>query len=94
MIAWIFIILGVTIMIFGIFGMIILPDFLLRIHSSTKCGVTGALNILIGFMIYSGKIEFIIKLLLIVLFLFVTSPLTAHLLGVFHLQEKKKYEAE
>ncbi len=88
MIAWIFIIIGLVIMIFGLIGMIILPDFLLRIHSSTKCGVTGALNILIGFMIYSGRIEFVVKLLLVVLFLFVTSPLTAHLLSVFHLQEK------
>jgi len=75
-------------MLFGIIGMIILPEFLLRIHSSTKCGVTGAVNILVGLMIHSGNIDYIFRFGLIITFLFVTAPIIAHTLAVFHLQEK------
>jgi len=83
--AYILIIFGLVVMFFGVLGIIILPDFLLRIHASTKCGVTGAVSIMIGFAVYSGKLDIIIKILLIVIFLFFTSPLVAHLLGVYHL---------
>ena len=89
MIAIIFIVIGLIIMFFGVFGMIVLPDFLLRIHSSTKCGVTGAINILIGFMILSGSIDFILRMLLLVVFLFFTAPIIAHSLAIFHLRERQ-----
>lgn len=86
MIANFFIIVGLIIMLFGIIGMIILPNFLLRVHASTKCGVTGALNILIGFMIHSLQLDYILRLGLIILFIFFTAPIIAHSLAVFHLQ--------
>jgi len=83
-----FIISGLVIMFFGILGMIILPSFLLRIHASTKCGVTGAVSILVGFTIYSGQWELIIRLLLIIVFLLFTAPLVAHILGVYHVDKE------
>ncbi|MBW6516092.1 MAG: monovalent cation/H(+) antiporter subunit G [Candidatus Cloacimonetes bacterium] len=85
-IAYFFIVIGLIIMFFGILGMIILPNFLLRIHSSTKCGVTGAINILIGFMFYSLELDFLLRMGLIMIFLFFTAPIIAHSLAVFHLQ--------
>jgi len=88
MIALFFIVVGLIIMLFGIIGMIILPDFLLRIHSSTKCGVTGAINILIGFMIYSRDLDFVLRMGLIILFLFFTAPIIAHTLAVFFMQRR------
>ena len=96
MIAWFFLITGMVIMFFGVLGMIILPEFLLRIHASTKCGVTGAVNILIGLSIMSGGIDFLFKLLLIIIFLFCTTPLVAHVLAVYHYQTTitKKREKE
>ena len=74
-------------MFFGVLGMIILPDFLLRIHASTKCGVTGAVSVLLGFAIYSGQLSMIIRLSLIICFLFFTAPIVAHILGVYHLSK-------
>lgn len=71
-------------MSFGVLGLIILPDFLLRIHASTKCGVTGAVSILIGFAIEAADISMTLRILLIVLFLFFTAPIVAHSLGVYH----------
>ncbi len=94
MIAYFFIIIGLVIMLFGIIGMIALPGFLLRVHSSTKCGVTGALNILLGFMIRSPELDFFFRILLIILFLFFTAPIIAHTLAVFHLQEKNIESSE
>lgn len=88
MIAYLFIIVGLVIMLFGIIGMLTLHDFLLRIHSSTKCGVTGAINILIGLMIHTAQLDFFFRLFLLILFLFFTAPIIAHTLAVFHLQER------
>ena len=88
MMAYFFIVIGLIIMLFGIVGMIILPGFLLRIHSSTKCGVTGAANIIIGLMIHSGDIDYILRFSLIIIFLFFTAPVIAQTLAVFHLQER------
>ena len=93
MIALFFIVMGLIIMLFGIIGMIVLPTFLLRVHSSTKCGVTGAINILIGFVFYSGDLDVILRIALIVIFLFLTAPIIAHTLAVFHLQ-KRNIETE
>lgn len=90
MISYFFIVSGLIIMFFGVLGMIILPDFLLRIHASTKCGVTGAVSILIGFAGYSESAGMIVRILLIIVFLFSTAPLVAHLLGVYHISGKQK----
>ncbi len=87
--AHVFLIVGTVIFFFGILGTYILPDILLRFHAATKCGVTGTINILIGLMIYSGSINFIPKLLLIFIFIFITSPLIAHILALSYFNSKK-----
>ncbi len=88
----IFFIVGFIIMFFGILGIIILPDIFLRFHASTKCGVTGAFNILIGLILTQWDWQFTIKISLIILFIFFTAPIISHMLAISYL--KHKHEGE
>lgn len=88
--SYFFIGLGLLLMLIGIIQTIILPDLFLRLHAATKCTVTGAGTVIIGFMFYSGSLGYIIKLLLILVFLFFTSPIISHLIGISAI--KNKYE--
>jgi multicomponent Na+:H+ antiporter subunit G len=92
--AYIAIILGMGVMVFGILGTIIFPDILLRFHASTKCGVTGAVTIIIGLMLYNFQLEFVIKYILIIVFLYFTSPIVAHMLGFSYLKKVREGEED
>ncbi len=78
-----FIIMGVglTVMLFGIIGTLVFPDFLTRAHAATKCGITGTTTTLLGFILYAAELSFSMKLGIILLFLFFTGPLTAHIIA-------------
>lgn len=79
---------GSLIMFFGMLGMIILPDLFLRFHAATKCGVSGALCMLVGLSIWSGSISFILKFAVILFFFIFTSPIIAHMLAISRLGEE------
>lgn len=81
-------ILGFAIMFFGILGTIILPDIFLRLHASTKCGVTGAFNILIALILSSWQWDYTIKIILIIFFIFFTAPIITHMLAISYLKHK------
>ncbi|WNS44149.1 monovalent cation/H(+) antiporter subunit G [Paenibacillus sp. MMS20-IR301] len=65
------------------FGLIRLPDVYLRSHAATKSATFGVLCVLGGAFLYflfaDGTIS--IKLLLAILFVFITSPVAGHLNG-------------
>ncbi len=87
-----FFVLGFTIIFFGILGTIILPDIFLRLHASTKCGVTGTFNILIGLIIDRLAWDYTIKICLIILFVFFTAPIITHMLAISYLRHKHEKE--
>ncbi|WP_342565609.1 monovalent cation/H(+) antiporter subunit G [Paenibacillus sp. FSL R7-0345] len=65
------------------FGLVRLPDVYLRSHAATKSATFGVLCVLGGAFLYflfaDGTIS--IKLLLAILFVFITSPVAGHLNG-------------
>ncbi len=65
------------------FGLIRLPDVYLRSHAATKSAALGVLFILGGAFVYfwaaDGEID--VKLLLAIVFVFLTSPVAGHLNG-------------
>lgn len=65
------------------FGLIRLPDVYLRSHAATKSATLGVLCVLMGaflyFMFYLDFVSF--KLLLGIVFVFITSPVAGHLNG-------------
>ncbi len=82
--------IGLVLIFFGGLGVVTLPDFYLRLHAATKCGVTGTVTILVGLAVESGHPDTAIRLALIGLFLIVTAPLSSHILAVARLEETKK----
>lgn len=72
---------GAFFFIVGTTGLLRLPDVFTRLHSSTKCDTMGAGSILIGLAVYSGLSWDILKLLLILGFLFISSATTGHAIG-------------
>ena len=81
---------GLGLMFFGVLGVIILPDIFLRLHASTKCGVTGATTFLIGLMLRSETLESVARLVLILAFLLFTAPLVPHILAVAYLRSREE----
>lgn len=79
----ILILLGALFCAISAFGMIRLPDVYLRSHAATKSATLGVLCILIGTFFYFWLFLDVvsIKLLLGIVFVFITSPVAGHLNG-------------
>lgn len=85
---------GLAIIFFGIYGMIILPDFLTRSHAATKCGITGTITVLFGYIVYAVELSFTLKMAVIIAFLFFTGPIAAHGLAFSYSRNKLFNDSE
>lgn len=85
-----FLLLGAAFALIGSFGLLHLPDIYMRLHGPTKATTLGVGGMIIGSVIYfSSRGEGIsLHELLISLFLFITAPVSAHMLAkaALHLQ--------
>ena len=81
------IIAGTLILVGSIFaliagiGLLRLPDFYLRIHAATKAGALAAGLVLIAVAVEAQMLEITARAISGLLFLFITAPIAAHLLG-------------
>lgn len=62
-------------------GLVRLPDVLIRMHASTKAGTLGVGLIVLGVSVHFASSLVITKALLIIVFLLLTAPVGAHLIG-------------
>lgn len=76
-----FLLSGVAISLLAAVGVLRLPDVFMRMHAATKSGVVGCSLILIGVAIADGSLATGIKAGIATLFLLLTTPIAAHLLG-------------
>ncbi len=88
----ILIILGAIFTLLGSFALYKLPDFYMRLHGPTKATTLGVGAILIASAIYFSFITESISTheILITIFLFITAPVSAHLMAkaAMHIQLK------
>ena len=77
----ILILIGVLFDISGCVGLVRLPDVYNRIQASTKCVVLGTALILFGSVIWIGTLHMLIKGLVCILFILITSATAAHALS-------------
>ncbi len=77
----IFIIAGVLFDIFGCLGLLRLPDLYNRLQGATKCVTLGTCGIMFGVFLRSGFSPMGTKALIVILFIFITSPVAAHALA-------------
>ena len=81
------VLIGILLLLGGFFaliaaiGVLRLPDVLMRMHASTKAGVLGSSLILIGCAVYLAETEITARVVAIILFLMLTSPIGAHMIG-------------
>jgi multicomponent K+:H+ antiporter subunit G len=77
------IVIGGIFTLVGSFGLVKLPNLLMRLHAPTKATTVGVGSILIASLLYFwiDQHHFTIHELLITLFLFLTAPITANLIG-------------
>jgi multicomponent Na+:H+ antiporter subunit G len=62
-------------------GVLRLPDVLIRMHASTKAGTLGSGLILVAVAVYFADTATITRAAATILFLLITTPVAAHLIG-------------
>ncbi|WIF95860.1 monovalent cation/H(+) antiporter subunit G [Caminicella sporogenes] len=78
---FIFLFGGLFFLTVGTIGLLRFPDVFTRAHSAAKCDTLGAILCLISLIIYDGLNFSGIKLLLTIVFLWITSPTATHLIA-------------
>jgi multicomponent K+:H+ antiporter subunit G len=88
-----FLLLGSLFALVGAIGLYRLPDFFTRLHGPTKATTLGVGGMLIASMIFFSSRGQGLSLheLLITLFLFITAPVSAHILAKAALQQRVRY---
>ncbi|TVP55317.1 MAG: Na+/H+ antiporter subunit G [Halomonadaceae bacterium] len=79
----ILLLLGALVAALGSLGLARMPDFYMRLHGPTKASTLGVGCTLLGSLLYfsvSGE-GFSVQEVLITLFLFVTAPVSAHMMA-------------
>ena len=76
-----FMILGAVFMLIGNIGLIKLPDFYSRIHATGKIDTLAIFLLILGFIIYEGFTIVSTKLLFILIFTFITTPVATNALA-------------
>ncbi|GLS34665.1 monovalent cation/H+ antiporter subunit G [Mesorhizobium tianshanense] len=81
------ILIGAFFLFVGSFGLAKLPDLMRRLHGPTKATTLGIGSILVASMLYFLLVrgQFSIHELLITIFLFLTAPVSAHMIAKAHI---------
>lgn len=82
----ILLLVGSLFIVVGAFGLVRLPDFFMRLHGQTKSTTLGVGSFLLASVVHTVGGGFTLRELLIALFLFITAPVSAFLLGQVGLQ--------
>jgi multicomponent Na+:H+ antiporter subunit G len=77
---WVCIVAGSLFMVVGGIGLLRLPDFYARVHAASITDTVGAWLVLVGLMFAAGLTLVTVKLLFVLVFLVLTSPLASHVL--------------
>lgn len=78
---------GSCFILVGALGLVRLPDFFMRLHGPTKATTLGVGGMLLAAVVHAIE-GFTVRELLIVLFLFITAPVSAYLLGQVGLRRR------
>ncbi|MEK6159199.1 monovalent cation/H(+) antiporter subunit G [Vibrio cholerae] len=81
MLAALLLVLGTLFTLFASLGILRMPDLYTRMHAATKVGTAGLSLLLLAVALCMPEIGVISRLVGIMLFIFLTAPVAAHLLG-------------
>jgi multicomponent K+:H+ antiporter subunit G len=88
-----FLLIGASFALIGSIGLVRLPDFYMRLHGPAKATTLGVGGVLIGSVVFFSTRGDGISLheLLVALFLFITAPVSAHIVAKAALHIKLPY---
>lgn len=72
---------GAIFMLLGGIGVLRMPDLFMRMQAATKAAALGASCMLAGVAVYFWQMDITVRTLLIVGFIFLTSPVSAHMVA-------------
>ncbi len=72
---------GALAILVGLLGVFRMPDFFTRLHAASIIDTMGTMMIIAGLILYSGFNLVSVKLLLIMVFILITTPAAAHALA-------------
>lgn len=92
MIAKVFMLLGALIFLLAAIGLLKFPDFLTRMAAASKATTLSIALLALGTCLHFQSLEVTLKLAAMILFIFLSTPISAHLLGriAFRKNEKLK----
>lgn len=72
---------GATFMLLAAIGIVRLPDLFTRMHAATKTSTLGAGSMFLAVAVFFGELGIITRALLVIAFLFLTIPVSAHMIA-------------
>ncbi len=72
---------GTAFMFLAALGVVRLPDLYIRMHAATKSGTLGVTCAIVAVALHFGDFPIAVRASLIVVFIFLTAPVAAHLVG-------------
>ena len=79
--SWVFIVGGIFFIVVGALGVLRMPDLYTRLHAAGMTDTMGAGLLILGMALQAGISLNLGRLILIYLFLFITSPVSSHALA-------------
>ncbi|MGA0024531.1 MAG: monovalent cation/H(+) antiporter subunit G [Burkholderiales bacterium] len=79
-VSWACLLAGAVFCVIGALGMLRMPDFYTRVHAASVTDTAGAGLLLLGMMLQAGFTLVTVKLIIIGLLIFFTSPTATHAL--------------
>ncbi len=77
----IFLMLGSIFILISAVGIIKMPDLFTRMSATTKASTLGIGLVLIGTAFYWGNVGIVVRSIAIIVFLLLTAPVAAHIIG-------------
>jgi multicomponent Na+:H+ antiporter subunit G len=72
---------GAAFMLLSAVGVVRMPDVYMRLQVASKASSLGAGFLMLGVAVHFGEMGIIVRAILVVAFIFLTTPVSAHLIG-------------
>ena len=72
-------VVGATFVLLAAVGVVRMPDVFTRMQAATKASSLGVICLLIGVAVFFGQLDVTVRAVLIVGFIFLTAPVSAHM---------------
>lgn len=87
-----FVVLGVLVMTVGVYGMIRMPDPYTSVHAASKAVFLGVISLLVA-SLFTGELPIILRVILIGVFLVITTPVASHVIGKAAFVQRERMRA-